>query len=426
VQRAPRDANTTPEPASSALPVPATARRRILLVGGEEATLDAYREGLAVAGVAWDVVYAVGGNAGLRSLETARFDAVVVDAQMPHPDGASVLTDAKRRMPLAVRIALSDGGADESAARAIPVAQQFLGKPCDAATLAHAVDRACDLRSLVADDRVRSIVGLIGVLPAQPQVYTALMRKLQSPNSSVSSIARLLERDLALCSKILHISNSALFSLPRQVMDLETAVSLLGSSAILSLVLSLSIFETGVYSSAISSPTLQRHSLLTSAIARHIARGTRHEDHATIAGMLHDLGVLILATKLPGHAHRVLQSIAAEPRRFHEVERELWGVTHAEIGAYLLAVWGLPYPVVEAVAFHHRPMDVRDPGFDALAAVYFADCIAHEVDPDSQHAAGDVPPTLDPEYADRLGVADRLDDWRHAAALLAQQDAGSE
>ena len=375
---------------------------------------------MAKSGMVWDVVYAKNGNEALRILSDTPFDAVVVDVEMPHPDGASVLTEAKRRLPLAVRIALSSGGTSEATARAIPVAQQFLIKPWEPGSLENSVERACALRSLIADERVRSMVGLIGVLPAQPQIYSALMRKLQSPDASIPEIARLLQRDLALCAKIHHISNSALFGMPRQIMDLPTAVSLLGSSAILSLVLTLSVFENGVWLSAISSSTLQRHSLLTSAIARHITRETAYEDDATIGGMLHDIGILILATKLPGHAHKVLEVIKSTPRPFHEVEQELWGVTHAELGAYLLGMWGLPYPVVEAVAYHHRPTHVRQREFDALAAVYVADCLAHEVDPDAQHSTGDVPPVLDAAYIDAWAVGHKLEDWRNAATILAQ------
>lgn len=403
----------------SSLPAAPPPRRQVLVVDGQESTLEGYRNGLARAGVAWDVSYATSGKQALVAMESKKFDAIAVDAQIPYPDCASVLTDAKRRMPLAVRIAISHGGASESAARAIPVAQQFLLKPCEPAALAMAIDRACDLRSLIVDERVRSMINLIGVLPAQPKVYAALTRRLQSPDASVTEIARLLERDLALCAKVLHISNSALFSVPRRVMDLNTAVSLLGSSAILSLVLSLSIFDAGIYLEAISLPMLQRHSLMTSAIARHMTQGTPHEDHATIAGMLHDIGILILATKLPGHAHGVIQSMAASPRPFHEAERELWGTTHAELGAFLLGRWGLPVPVVEAVAFHHRPEGVRQPEFDALAAVAFADSLAHEVDPDSSYISGDVYSPIDMAHAERLGVADRVEGWRQAAAEFA-------
>lgn len=385
--------------------------------------LESFRAEIAQSRAPWEVTYARNGNEALRILSDASFDAVVVDVELPHPDGASVLTEAKRRLPLAVRIALSGGGTSEATARAIPVTQQFLTKPWVPGSLENSVERACALRGLIADERVRAMVGLIGILPAQPQVYSALMRKLQNPDVSISELVRLLERDLALCAKIHHISNSALFGVPRHVMDLPTAVSLLGSSAILSLVLTLSVFENGVWLSAISSSTLQRHSLLTSAIARHITRDTPHEDSATIGGMLHDIGILILATKLPGHAHKVLEVIGDAPRPFHEAEQELWGVTHAELGAYLLGMWGLPYPVVEAVAYHHRPTTVKQREFDALAAVYVADCLAHEADPNAQHAHGDVPPTLDPTYLDAWGVGDRLDDWRNAAGLLAQSSA---
>lgn len=394
-------------------------RKRILFVDDDQAALDVYRVHVRPRETAWECSFALGGQAALDALKKGGFDAVVTDVGMPHPDGAAVLAQVQRQAPQAVRIALAPAGAGDAALRAVGVAHQFLTKPCDRGTLENAIERSLRLQSLIADERIRAMVGLIGALPPQPTVYSALVQALTDPDISVTRIAGILERDMALCAKLLQISNSALFALPHRVATIEDAVSFLGQKTVRSLVLSLSVFQTGATHGAMSAETLQRHALLTGNIAKRIAHRTAHAEDAFLAGVLHDVGILILATKLPGHFHRVLESLRENPRPFHVAERELWGVTHAELGAYLLGLWGLPHPVVEAVAYHHEPEAVPQREFDTLAAVYIANALAHEADHGVNLAANTEAPTMDTGYLEALGLLDHLDEWREIAAETA-------
>ena len=101
----------------------------------------------------------------------------------------------------------------------------------------------------------------------------------------------------------------------------------------------------------------------------------------------------------------------SEHRPLADIEYERFGVSHAEVGAHLLALWGLPHTIVEAVAFHHRPQAAHDPVLDPVAAVAIGDALVREAE---GRAA-----SLDMEYVDSLGVADRLPSWRVVAAAVA-------
>lgn len=160
---------------------------------------------------------------------------------------------------------------------------------------------------------------------------------------------------------------------------------------------------------------LQRHAQLTAHIAARLPVPKHLADIAVVAGMLHDVGKLILAWKLSGHFGKMLVEAHEAHCPVNKVEEGENGFSHAEIGAYLLGLWGLPYTVVEAVALHHGPNRVPHQDFDASSAVYAANLLAHELEESSQGAV----PTYNLEnYHEELaalGVAEMLPAWRTIA-----------
>jgi HD-like signal output (HDOD) protein len=143
-------------------------------------------------------------------------------------------------------------------------------------------------------------------------------------------------------------------------------------------------------------------------------------DHALLAGLLHDSGKLVLAANLPEEYGRVLlatERASAEP---WIIEDEVLGTTHAEAGAYLLGLWGIPDPIVEAIAFHHRPRECPADAFTPLTAVHVADAVDH----DAREAAEQRPvPWLDLEYVSRLGLEERVAVWCELGQSLEEQGA---
>jgi putative nucleotidyltransferase with HDIG domain len=360
----------------------------------------------------WDMVFVGDGETALVELEKKRFDVIVSDLGMPAMDGATLLGRVQEQFPRLVRMVLSGKTDQEAAMRAIAVAHQFLAKPCRPDELKEAVERACNLRTLLEGPALRSAIGGIRNLPSRPQVYTSLLQAIASPNSSLSQIAKIIEEDMALSAKILQLVNSAFFGLPRQISNLSNAVSYLGINMIKNLALSMVVFQTHEHTRwfpGFSLDDLQEHAMLTAKIAKRLLTQRREVEDAFAAGMLHDVGKLILASKLPDRFQQVLKLAREERRPLHLVEEEHDGLTHAEVGAYLLGLWGLPNQVVEAVAFHHFPQRVKPKQFDVLSAVYVANCLAHE------HQAagrGGTDTTIDMEFLGALGVADQLPKWR--------------
>jgi HD-like signal output (HDOD) protein len=386
--------------------------RRVLFVDDEQNVLDGLRNMLRRQRHVWDMVFARGAQAALVELEKAPFDVVVSDMRMPVTNGAALLQTVKQRYPSVARIILSGYVEHEAVVGALPVAHQFLSKPCDPETLRIVVERACELQALLTDEAIRSVVGRLDTLPSVPRTYWELRRVVDEPNVSAGDIASIVEKDPAMSVKILQLVNSAYFGLARRMTSVRHAVSYLGIELLKGLALTAHVFATMEASrvEGFSLDQLQRNSLLTAQLARQLPADSKRAEEAFTAALVHDIGKIVVAVVLPDRFSEIVRTARATGRSFHVVERELLGVTHAEIGAYLLGVWGLPFTIVEAVAYHHRPSSmVSSELCDVLAAVHVADAL---VDKD---AAAPVDDKLDIAFLERAGLADRLPIWRTKA-----------
>ena len=198
-------------------------------------------------------------------------------------------------------------------------------------------------------------------------------------------VAEIVARDIGMTTKILQLVNSAFFGLPRGISNAQEAVMYLGLTTVRALVLSIQVFSQFTRSPlpGFSIDALAQHCWMTGSFARRIAQGehsaAKIDDQCFLAGLLHDVGQLILACGLPADYARVLEESSLGKRSASEAEQEYFGATHAELGAYLLGIWGLPNPVIEAVALHHRVEEVGFEKFSPVVAVHAADLIAHEM-----------------------------------------------
>lgn len=355
------------------------ALKRILFVDDEPQVLDGLRNLLRKQRQRWHMSFATSGRAALEELARAPYDVVVSDMRMPGMDGAELLREVKRLYPTSTRIILSGHAEREAIVRALPVAHQYLHKPCDPDQLRIVVDRACDLQSLLGLPSTRSailaVVGRLDRLPSTASTYQALTAALDDPHGTVAAIAAVIERDPAMAIKVLQLVNSSYFGLALPVTSIAQAVSFLGLDLIKSLALTAHVFALAerVAIPGFSLTELQSRAVRAARIARKLPDEARRADDAFAAALVHDIGQVLIALGAPEACAAIAAETARTGRPRHEVERELLGVSHAELGAYLLGTWGLPLTIVEAVAFHHRPDAVGEGGRDVLAAVVAAD-----------------------------------------------------
>jgi HD-like signal output (HDOD) protein len=389
--------------------------KRIIFVDDEVRILEGLRRMLRPMRNQWEMAFAPGGQAALDVMASTPFDVIVSDMRMPGMDGAALLEQVREHYPEVIRIVLSGHTEMATALRVVPIAHQFLAKPCDAETLHLAIERACHIQALLTDGSIRSMVGALGDLPALPRTYAALNSALADPDSSLLKIAGIIEQDIGISAKILQLANSAFFGTSQPVANIQTAVGYLGLNALKCLVLSVEIFKVFKPRTQVpgfSLDAMQRHAQLTTHIVSRLPVPKHFMDVALVSCMLHDVGKLIQAWKLPERFAETIKKSAEDRVPLYRVEEGAHGFSHAEIGAYLLGIWGLPYPVVETVALHHSPNRVPRQGFDAIAAVYVANLLAHRIEP--------VPDSEDPESdfaqfeqdLESLGVLSQIDAWQ--------------
>jgi HD-like signal output (HDOD) protein len=370
------------------------------------------------------MAFAPGGEAALALMAASPFDVIVSDLRMPGMDGVALLSRVRDQYPQVVRIVVSGRTDLSSALRVAFVAHQFLAKPCDADKLRVAVERACHLKALLSDDSIRRTVGGLGDLPSLPRTYQALASALEDVDTPVREIARIVEQDVGISAKVLQLSNSALFGIAHAITNIPGAVGCLGIHTLKSLVLSVEVFRVFKPSTPLpgfSLEKLQHHARLTASIAARLPVPKHANDIALVGGMLHDVGKLILAWKQPERFKKLLAEATAEHLPLHLVEEREYGFSHAEIGAYLLGLWGLPYTVVEAVALHHGPNRVPHQDFDAVSAVYVANLLARELEAPSPQAPPEGCAETQEQDLIALGIEQRLPDWRAMAAEVPAQ-----
>lgn len=391
-------------------------KRRILFVDDDPNLLEGLKRMLRPMRHEWDMEFVTNGAEALACLENTPRDIVVSDVRMPGMNGVDLLNIIKDRYPQTVRFLLSGQADRDITMKAIGPTHQYLAKPCDAHILKSSIDRACALGDLLQDSAIKQLVSQIDSMPSLPSLYLKLEEEVASPDSSIERVAAIVSQDIGMTAKILKIVNSAFLGVPRVIADPVQAVMFLGLETLKTLVLTFSIFQqfTRTIYTGFDVDRFWRHSLATGEQARKIVlleQAAPSVVEASLAGgLLHDVGMLLLLTSFPERYQEVLRKYATERCTLLEAEEQIFGATHAEIGAYLLGLWGIPTSIIEAVAFHHRPAASLANALTPLIAVHAANGLVAEKDPQSLER--EAPPFLNVQYLAELNLAEHIPGWR--------------
>jgi putative nucleotidyltransferase with HDIG domain len=380
---------------------------RLLFVTDDASAQRAFRQALAPFQREWEVTVARGGSDAMRRLDGPGYDALIADAQLAGVGCAGLLLETRRRHPPTARIVFADAGATDDLVQLAALAHRVLPKPCDPAELVGAVQRARSLRELLGNSSLASVVGRLASVPALSVLYTRIADELMMPDYSLAAVGDLVAQDLGIAARLLQMANSALVGLRRPATSPNQAVKILGADLTRTLVLAADLFSR--YNPNTLRPfsieALWDHSRAVAELAGAIATAERAEERvvreSALAGLFHDIGRLTLASQLAGPYKEVLNLIRLENLSAAEAERRVLGTSHAEVGAYLLGLWGLPDALVEAVAWHHNPNGCPSTSFTALTAVHAADALVRAEE-------GAKP---DAEYLVRLGLSNRWAHW---------------
>lgn len=393
---------------------------RILLVDDEPQALHELYEGLRRLQPDWILEFSDSGPRALQRLAHKSYDVVISDLVMPRMNGLELLTKVGERYPRIVRVVLSGYAEWKTGLRLMGPAHQYLAKPCDPGYLAEVVSRSLRLRNLLASEPLQRIAAQAQGLPSIPALYFELLQELGAKDPSAERIGGIISRDPSMSAKILKLANSAFFGFKQRIANPTEAVIYLGATTIQSLVLSLQIFSLfePVNLDSFSVERLWEHSWKSGSIARRIAErenlSAESVDQALAAGLLHDVGKLLLATRFTAEFREALDLQQARRLPLWQAEHEVFFATHADVGGYLLGLWGLPDPIVESVVCHHLPARSAITEFNPVLAVYSANLIAQE--PPLKKW-----PQLDAENEalwSHFDLPRRLEEWRNLAIAV--------
>jgi HD-like signal output (HDOD) protein/CheY-like chemotaxis protein len=388
---------------------------RILFVDDNPRVLAGLSDMLRPRHDVWDIRFVEGAAAALKAMEAQPVDVVVSDFQMPGVDGGQLLAEVRRRFPDAARLILSAQSAEKDLIKVVTIAHQFLPKPCEPEALIAAIERTLRLRDELGAEWLRIDLSGVETLPSPPTALQGMLKILDSPDSGVRDVAEILQQDIAVAAKVLQLVNSSFFAPRSRITSLERAVARLGIRTIRALILTEEVVRTfrtpdGVLDHWLTS--VNAHGLQTAMLARRLATRDARDD-AFCAGLLHECGQMVFATCRPGVFLAHLSLREREGRPLVDIERETFGVHHAQAGANLLTLWGFPADIVDAVAHHADPIDAACPArgrLSASEAVRLAHCLIESEGIRLCSAPG--APGVSEDWLEEIGALDEVQAWR--------------
>ena len=328
--------------------------------------------------------------AALEILAQREVSVVVADFGAQAEARNAFCREAAAQRPAAIRIALLPTLGDLTDSIQAGGIHYGLCGACRTADLLDVIVRSRTVwRRIRNEPALAMILSSVDVIPTPPAMYFDIRDALRRESTSLATVVELVQRDSALAAKTLKVANSGFYGLPRAIADLETAIGLLGTDLVLALALTSHLLEC-LPLPGVQLDKLWVHGVAVSSLARYIAReegGDRETTNASgVAGLLHDIGGLLLLSSFPAEYQRILRRAAGDENRLLELEHETFGIGHPELGGLLLSLWNLPDSVVQAVEQHHSasPPDRDEHGL-AVFAVATAELVLH----DMQAAGGD-------------------------------------
>lgn len=287
------------------------------------------------------------------------------------------------------------------------VQHQLVVNACDMEQLTATIGRIRRMRMRLHDENMRNLIGSIEGLPVLPSVCRELNTILARQDYAIRDLASVVEKDPSLCAKLLQTVNSSFFSVGRKMSTVQDAIAYLGTTMLKNLVMSVSLWRSLEEARPEAISRLQRVHTRCQRVAmlsRKIMGTSRaRAEEAFVAGLLHDIGETLLIVYLPERYERASKQANATNTQLHQAEQELYGVDHAELGAHLLDAWGLPFPVLEAVAFHHNAPELEHTSLETADAVYIAEALLYAKEKGTNPEAA-----LDKAYLERIDATAQL------------------
>ncbi|RVU32463.1 MULTISPECIES: HDOD domain-containing protein [Neptunomonas] len=312
-----------------------------------------------------------------------------------------------------------------SLAQKLELTHRIFERPDDVSQVVGTVNYLLKISRLTSRSKLRQFLSKENDIASAPKVYHDLNIELNAEATHASRIAAIIEQDPALTAKIIKVANSPFFGLPRPISQIPEAISIIGIRKLRALVVSSYIyghFPPHPKWGHFSFEDMNARAILVARLAMDIAKEARAPkiiaEQAYLAGLLHNIGIIIMASQAPGLYQKALQLAAHENMPLHAAERKVAGFYHGEIGATLMAMWNIPPRAVEAILLHSIPKLSEERGFQPLTAVHVADAL---IPAKMGNTNLPINSQLSEAYLEQAGVRQDLHRWRLMAADYRQK-----
>ncbi|MEO9947133.1 MAG: HDOD domain-containing protein [Paraglaciecola sp.] len=323
---------------------------KIMFVDDDTSILSAFKRAFYRSG--WDIKYVKDGTEALELLESFQADFIITDMKMPGMNGAELLEQVSKLYPSAVRIVLSGHADEELSVRASYVAHQWYDKPCNLELLKSEIELINEVRADLPYSKIQALLGGINSLPSIPKLFIKLKAMLHKQSISMENISIEISKTPSLTAKVLQVANTSFFVTGANVNKVEDAIIRLGTDVICNIVAISEMYSNmGDTSNTYIAEILNR-ALDTANIATQIA-GKPIKDEAMLAGLLHNLGELLLPEISPEHMEGYLAKriIGADNT---VLETTLFQVDNTQITSYLLHLWHFPYSLIRPITLQNN------------------------------------------------------------------------
>ncbi len=390
-------------------------KRRLIYADEDAQALRGLQRHARALKAGWDIAFVDHGQAVLQALEADGCDVLIASGSLRDIPPELLFQNVIAKAPGCVRIMLTGTLATDRVMPCVGLLHQAYPRTSDPHKVLAMIANAQHVSDgLSRHPEMATILASMDQLPSVPQIYQELRTALEGEHATWRTVGAVIQKDVGMTAKILKLVNSAFFGLHRRVESPSEAVHYLGMEVVQSLVLAYGLFEqTGPLKTClIRLEDIWAHSLKVAKGARALAAMeglTRHQKaDAFMGGLLHDAGILILAGQFPEAYDRVIERCQNERIDLPTAEADAFGVTHADVGAFLLGLWDLQAGVLEAVSLHHTPGLPRRSSFDHVLAVHLSDEFTWGND---QHRVWEHT-RLDVDTIQTLGLTECIPGWK--------------
>ena len=395
---------------------------RVLFVDDEVFVLDGLKRMLRRMRTQWEMDFVDSGEAALQMMAQKEFDVIVSDMRMPNMNGAELLNEVKDLHPNTIRFILSGYSDKDLILKSLDSTHQYLAKPCDPETLKTRILRATSLQESISNDALKNLISQLGELPTLPALYEEILSLLRQPDVSSECLSDAIKKDIGMTAKILKFANSGYVGLKRKISGMNDAVSYLGMDYIRSIILTIGAFGR-LKQFQIDGSTLEDfwgNSLMVAEAAKAITISQTSSrtmaEESYVGGLLHACGKLILSANFPSKYVEVNKMVEEDGMPLLDAEVKIFGAHHGQVGAFILGLWGLAGPIVEAVHWYRNPSNSIPVDFQPLTSVHVASSLIFESGDEEEDLSSDSGlfnnAELDKDYLEKISLLNRLEDWR--------------